>query len=560
MRRTALFAPLLLLATAGGALAQATPPFSRADTLRGSIGPGRAWWDVTYYDLSVRVNPADSSIRGHTGITYRATQPGRRMQIDLQMPLQVDSVLQDGRKLAHTRDGNVFFVDLPAEARAGEVKTIRVHYHGRPRAAKNAPWDGGFVWARDSTGSPFIATAVQGLGASAWWPNKDTQVEEPDSQRIAITVPDPLVNVSNGRLRSTVKNGDGTTTWEWFVRNPINNYNVSVNAARYAHFSDTFQGERGTLSLDFWPLQYNLERARAQWQQVKPVLQCFERWFGPYPWYEDGFKLVETPHLGMEHQSAVAYGNHYMNGYRGRDLSGTGLGLRWDFIIVHETAHEWWGNNITTKDLADMWVHESFGNYSESIYTECQQGKAAGARYQIGTRAAVQNDQPVIPAFGVNAEGSGDMYYKGGNMLHTIRQIVGDDEKWRGILRGLNITFRHQTVTGQQVRDYISREAGIDFGKVFEQYLTTTMIPVLEYRVTGDGVQYRWARVVPGFDMPVRVLAGTGGETLRPTTEWQTAPASVAAAARAAGGLRVDENYYVTVRNVNAGAAATATP
>ncbi|HEU4559033.1 MAG TPA: M1 family metallopeptidase, partial [Longimicrobium sp.] len=509
---------------------------------------------------NVRVNPADSTIRGWNGITYRATQPGRRMQIDLQAPLQVDSMVQDGRKVAFTRDGNAFFADLPADVAAGQVKTLRVFYHGRPRVAQNAPWDGGFVWGRDSTGSRFIATAVQGMGASAWWPTKDTQTEEPDSQRIAITIPDPLVNVSNGRLRNTVKNTDGTTTYEWFVANPINNYNVAVNAARYAHFSDTLQGERGRLTLDYWPLQYNLERARAQWQQVKPVLQCFERWFGPYPWYEDGFKLVETPHLGMEHQSAVAYGNRYMNGYRGRDLSGTGLGLKWDFIIVHETAHEWWGNNITTKDLADMWVHEGFGNYSESIYTECQQGKEAGARYQVGSRSQVQNDGPIIPAFGVNAEGSGDMYYKGGNMLHTIRQIINDDEKWRGILRGLNITFRHQTVTGQQVRDYISRQAGIDFGKVFEQYLTTTMIPVLEYRVSGSDVQYRWANVVPGFDMPVRVLAGTGGEILRPTAQWQTAPASIAAAARAAGGLKVDENYYVTVRNAAAGSGAAAKP
>ncbi|HET7463612.1 MAG TPA: M1 family metallopeptidase [Longimicrobium sp.] len=549
MRRSLLVAPLLLLATAGGALAQAEPPFTHADTLRGAIGPGRAWWDVTFYDLHVRVSPADSSIAGWNGITYRATHPGRRMQIDLQMPLQADSVVQDGRRLTYTRDGNAFFVDLPSEVAAGQTKTLRFYYHGRPRVAKNAPWDGGFVWTADSTGARWVATAVQGLGASAWWPNKDTQADEPDSQRIAITVPDPMVDVSNGRLRNTVKNADGTTTYEWFVAEPINNYDVAVNAGHYAHFTDTYPGEAGALTLDFWPLAGNLEKARAQWQQAKPMLQCFEHWFGPYPWYRDGFKLVETPHLGMEHQSAIAYGNHYQNGYRGRDLSHTGLGLRWDFIIVHEAAHEWWGNSITTNDLADMWVHESFGNYAESLYTECQQGKEAGARYQIGTRQNVQNDQPIIPAFGVNAEGSGDMYYKGGNMLHTIRQLVGDDEKWRGILRGLQSTFRHQSVSGMQVRDYISRQSGIDLGKVFQQYLETTMIPVLEYRTQGGAVQFRWANVVPGFDMPVRVLAGAGGTMLRPTTQWQTAPAAVAAAS-SDGGLRVDENYYVTVKKV----------
>ena len=546
MRRIALLACLLLLPAT--AAAQDTARFTRADTLRGSIGPGRAWWDAAFYDLHVRVNPADSSISGWNGITYRVTQPAREMQVDLQVPLEADSMVQDGRRVTYRRDGNAFFVTLPAQ-RVGERKTLTVWFHGRPRAARNPPWDGGFAWKRDSTGSAFIATAVQGLGASAWWPNKDTQADEPDSQRIAITIPDPLVNVSNGRLRGTTRNGDGTTTYEWFVASPINNYDVAVNAAAYAHFSDVYPGEGGRLTLDFWPLAIHEAAARRQFQQVKPMLQCFERWFGPYPWYEDGYKLVETPHLGMEHQSAVAYGNRYLNGYLGRDLSHTGLGLRWDFIIVHESAHEWWGNNITSKDLADMWVHESFANYAESLYTECQQGKEAGARYQIGTRANVQNDQPIIPPFGVNAEGSGDMYYKGGNMLHTIRQIVGDDEKWRGILRGLNRTFRHQTVTGMQVREYISRQAGIDLSKVFEQYLTTTKIPVLEYRIEGRTLRYRWADVVPGFDMPVKVrLSATGFTTLRPTASWQTTPFRLANRAD----FRVDENFYVIPRDLDA--------
>jgi aminopeptidase N len=542
MRRIALLACLLLPAAAA---AQDTARFTRADTLRGSIGPGRAWWDAAFYDLHVRVNPADSSINGWNGITYRVTQPAREMQVDLQMPLEADSMVQDGRRVSYRRDGNAFFVTLPTQ-RVGERKTLTVWFHGRPRAARNPPWDGGFAWKRDSVNRAFIATAVQGLGASAWWPNKDTQADEPDSQRIAITIPDPLVDVSNGRLRRTTRNGDGTTTYEWFVASPINNYDVAVNAATYAHFSDVYQGEGGRLTLDFWPLSFHEEAARRQFQQVKPMLQCFERWFGPYPWYEDGYKLVETPHLGMEHQSAVAYGNRYLNGYLGRDLSHTGLGLRWDFIIVHESAHEWWGNSITSKDLADMWVHESFANYAESLYTECQQGKEAGARYQLGTRANVQNDQPIIPPFGVNAEGSGDMYYKGGNMLHTIRQIVADDEKWRGILRGLNRSFRHQTVTGMQVREYISRQAGIDLSKVFEQYLTTTKIPVFEYRISGNTLSYRWADVVAGFDMPLRVGSADVWRSLHPTAQWQTLRLA------SPGDFRVDENFYVILRNLDA--------
>lgn len=544
MRKIALLACLLALPAA--AAAQDAAP-TRADTLRGSIGPERAWWDVAFYDLHVRVNPADSTVRGRNGITYRVVSPAREMQIDLQEPMRIDSVVQDGRRLAFRRDGNAFFVRTVAPQPVGARKTVTVHFGGRPRVATNAPWDGGFVWARDRAGRPWASTAVQGLGASAWWPNKDHQSDEPDSQRVAVTVPDPMVDVSNGRLRSTTKNRDGTTTYEYFVASPINNYNVSVNAGSYAHFSEVYEGEGGRLTLDFWPLAENLERARVQFAQTKPMLQCFERWFGPFPWYEDGFKLVETPFLGMEHQSAVAYGNGYQNGYRGRDLSGTGLGLAWDFIIIHEAGHEWFGNNITSKDIADMWVHEGFTSYSEGIYTECQQGKEAGGRYLVGLRSNIQNDRPVVGRYGVNQEGSGDMYYKGSNMLHTLRQIVADDEKWRGILRGLNETFRRQTVTGAEVQRYVSERAGMDFSRVFQQYLTTTQIPVLEYRIEGSTLSYRWANVVPGFDMPVRVTLRPGAfETIRPTERWQTTQTGVTNAAH----FRVDENFYVESRHI----------
>ena len=445
----------LLLIVASGASAQAPARFTHADTLRGSNGPGRSWWDATFYDLQVRIQPVDSTIRGQNTIRYRVLRPAREMQLDLQTPLEVDSIRQDGRALRHRRAGNAFFVALVAPQRAGTTKQLTVYYHGTPRAAKNPPWDGGLIWKKDSLGQAFIATANQGLGASVWWPLKDYDADEPDSQRVAITVPDPMVNVSNGRLRSTKANGDGTTTWEWFVTSPINAYGIAINAGTYAHWSERFAGEAGSLTLDFWPLAIHADTARVQWQQVRPMLSCFEHWFGPYPWYEDGFKLVEAPHLGMEHQSAVAYGNEFKNGYRGRDLSGTGLGLKWDFITVHESAHEWFANNITAKDNADMWVHESFANYAEGLYTECQQGKDAGAKYVIGTRTGIRNDKPIIPARGVNAQGSGDMYPKGGNMLHMIRHILDNDEAWRNILRGLNKTFWHQTVTGQQVRDYI---------------------------------------------------------------------------------------------------------
>jgi aminopeptidase N len=385
------------------------------------------------------------------------------------------------------------------------------------------------------------------MGASAWWPNKDTQADEPDSQRVALTVPDPLINVSNGRLRRVVHHPNGTTTYEWFAVNPINNYAIAVAAGVYEHYSEIYQGENGPLTMDFWPLAYHLDAAKRQFPQARTMMKCFEHWFGPYPWYEDGYKLLEVPNNGMEHQSAVSYGNRYANGYQGRDASGTGLGLKWDFIIVHESAHEWFGNNITSKDNADMWVHESFANYAEGLYTECLFGKEAGADYIIGNRRGIRNDVPIIPAYGVNAQGSGDMYPKGGEMLHTIRQIVNDDEKWRGILRGLNKTFGKQTVLGSQIEAYISREAGTDLSKVFDQYLRTTKVPVFEYRMKGSALEYHWANVVPGFDMPVRVR-GAGGEfqLLHPTEQWKTTPAGVTMAEP----IEVDRNFYVTSMKV----------
>ncbi len=531
---------VLFSASVGGEVAAQRPPrtFTHADTLRGSNGPGRAWWDATFYDLHVAVSPADSSIRGWNAITYRALKPSTEMQIDLQVPLEVDSMVQSGKRVTYRRDGNAFFAAVPSLA-AGASATVTVFYHGKPRAAMRPPWDGGFIWQQDSLGRRWIATANEGLGASVWWPNKDLLADEPDSQRIAITLPDSMADVSNGRLRSTKHNADGTTTYEWFVEDPINNYDVEVNAGQYAHWSDTFNGESGPLTLDFWPLSYHADTAKVQFQQAKSMLACFEHWFGPYPWYKDGYKLIEAPHLGMEHQSGVAYGNKFKNGYSGRDLSGTGEGLTWDFIIVHESAHEWWGNSITVKDAADMWIHEGFANYAEGLYAECKDGKEAGAQYIIGSRRNIRNDAPIIGTYGVNSEGSGDMYYKGGSMLHMIRQLVSDDEKWRSILRGIQSRFRHQTVTGQQIEDYMIQASGLNLAPIFQQYLTTPKVPVLEYKQTPDGTAYRWAEVVPGFAMPVRA----NGVLIHPTEAWKTMPR--------ADTLAVDPNFYVITRRLD---------
>lgn len=522
--------------------------FTHADTLRGSNTPERAWWDLKYYDLHVKVNPADSTLSGYNGIVYKVLKPASLMQIDLMEPLEADSMVQDGQLLQYRRDGNAFFVDLDKPQKTGTIHKIMVYYHGKPIVARRPPWDGGVIWEKDRDGNPWVEVTCQGMGASVWFPNKDQQWDEPDSVNIHITVPDTLLDVSNGRLRDKISNGDGTTTYNWFVSSPINNYDITMNVGKYAHFSDAYHGLNGLLTLDYWVLPYNMDKAKAQFEQVKSMLKCFEYWFGPYPFYKDGYKLVESYHLGMEHQGCVAYGNHYQNGYLGRDLSHTGWGLKWDFIIVHESAHEWWGNSITSKDVADMWVHESFANYAESLYTECLFGKNAGEAYVRGTRENVRNDKPVIGVFGVNDEGSGDMYYKGGNMLNTIRSIINNDAIWRNILRGLNKTFWHQTVTGKQIENYISSTSHQDLGKVFAQYLTTTKIPVLEYKIKDNRLSYRWSNVVKGFNMPVKVmLADSGYRFIRPSETWKATAIHLSNP----DNFKADDNFYIEVKKVD---------
>ncbi|WP_229206851.1 M1 family metallopeptidase [Dyadobacter crusticola] len=537
---------LLLLSAAAPGFSQ-DQKFTHADTLRGAITPQRAWWDLTHYHLKVTPNAKDSTLTGSTSITYKVLQPNQRIQVDLQQPLQISKVTQDGESLEFRRDGNAFFIDLKKKQEAGNTETIEVFYSGKPRLAKNPPWDGGVQWIPDGKGNTMISTSCQGLGSSVWWPCKDHMYDEPDSMKISITVPKNMTDVSNGNLLSVVDNDDNTRTFNWAVKNPINNYGVNMNVAEYVSWKETYKGEKGDLQLSYYVLPKNLEKAKEQFKQAPMMLKAFEHWFGPYPFYEDGYKLVEVPYLGMEHQSSVTYGNGYQMGYRGKDLSGTGWGLKWDFIVIHESGHEWFANNITYKDVADMWVHESFTNYSENLYTEYYFGKKAGSEYVIGTRKLIANDTPIVGIYGVNQEGSKDMYYKGGNMLHTIRQVVNDDEKWRQVLRGLNKTFYHQTVDGAQIEAYVSEKSGKKLSKVFDQYLRDTRIPTLEYAFGSKGLQYRWSNVVDGFDMPVKVQIGTGKEDfIYPTTEWKTLKT------KSEKTLTVDQNFYVEAKEVKA--------
>jgi aminopeptidase N len=520
--------------------------FTRADTLRGMLTPLRTCYDINYYHLDVKFDIDNKFISGNVLFKYTATQDFTKLQFDLFSNMKVEKVVYKGKEVPYTREFNAVFVTFPQIIKNGSKDEFTVFYSGNPTIAKRAPWDGGIEYNVDSLGHKWVSTACQGMGASVWWPTKDHQADEIDSALISISVPNGLKDVSNGRLRKATKLKDGYTRFDWFVANPINNYNIEANIGDYVHYSDTYVGEKGKLTLDFWPLSYNLEKAKKHWgANTKPMLKAFEHWFGPYPFYEDGYKLVETHHLGMEHQSGTAYGNHYQNGYLGRDLSGTGWGLKWDFIVVHESGHEWFANNITSKDLADMWIHESFTNYSESLFIEDNWGKQAGQEYVHGTRLGIQNDGPIIGPYNVNKEGSGDMYPKGGNLLNMIRTIINDDEKWRGILRGLNKTFYHQTVTYEQVVGYINEQSGKNLTPVFDQYLRHANIPTLEFMTIGGKLMVRWIADEHAFNMPVKVRL-KGGEYQFITPKTRFTPLNINGATK--DNIEVDTfNYYIGV-------------
>ena len=522
------------------AKAQEDLAFTQDDFLRGSITPEREWWDLTFYHLDIEVKPDQKYIQGKNTIRYKVLTPKEIMQIDLQPPLKIESITQGGQELSYKKEGeNAYMVLLINEQKVGDENEIVVHYSGHPKEAIRAPWDGGFSWKKDTKGRHFVATSCQGLGASVWWPNKDHMYDEVDSMAISVTVPKDLMNISNGRLKK-VEETDSTKTTHWYVDSPINNYGVNVNIGNYTHFSEKYQGENGELDLDYYVLPENLEKAKTQFKQTKLTMEAFEHWFGPYPFYKDGFKLVEVPYLGMEHQSSVTYGNGYQNGYRGTDLSDSGWGLKFDFIIIHEAGHEWFANSITYKDIADMWVHEGFTAYSENLFLDYHYGPKAASEYVIGTRKRILNDRPIIGRYNLNKRGSGDMYYKGANMIHTLRQLVEDDKKWRETLRKMNRVFYHQTVTSQQIENFLSEETGKDLSAFFDQYLRTNDLPLLEYHFDGKEIKYRYTQTVEDFDMPVRVFLDGKEHWIFPekNSKWKTEKLR-------GKELTIDTNFYI---------------
>ncbi|MCG9911989.1 MAG: M1 family metallopeptidase [Flavobacteriales bacterium] len=504
---------------------------TKADTVRGTYNANRSWWDVKYYGITVRPEFETRSLIGNVSITFEVLEkhPGY-MQIDLQEPLNIEAILLDDIPLSYERLEQAYLVRVSQDLPVGSEATVMIAYSGVPRAAVNPPWDGGLIWTRDKGGNPWISVACQGLGASVWFPCKDHVRDEPDrGASISVTVPANMINVSNGRFKRLTE-GANYNTFTWEVKNPINNYNITLNAGHYTHFGETYEGLNGPLALDYWVLKENESKARKHFpEQTRKMMQHFEYWFGPYPFYEDGFKLVETPFLGMEHQSAIAYGNGFRNGYLGTDLSGSGWGLKWDYIIVHEAGHEWFGNHISVQDVADLWVHEGFTTYSEVLYVESEFGKKAGGEYARGLRRSVVNDIPMIGVYDINREGSGDIYYKGVQLIHTYRQILNDDDKFRQMLHEMNRRFGMKTITTADVESLMEEFAGIPLQGFFDTYLRTTKVPRLEMMQMGKGKNATWnmrfIEVKKGFQIPV--LFTQNGVEYRVTISEEWSPVNI---------------------------------
>ena len=515
---------LIIIALSLSLYSASAQNFTRRDSLQGGLRPERTSFDVQRYDLNLKVDPDKKYISGYNNITFKVVENTSRIQLDLFENMKVDSIVYNKKKLAYKRDSDAVFITFAKELSKGSEEQVRFYYSGNPTVAVNAPWDGGFVFSNDAEQKPWIGVAVQGTGSSLWYPVKDHQTDEPDKgASIKVAVPNGLMNVSNGRFTGSEDLKNGYTRWDWEVKNPINNYDITLNIANYAHIHDTNNG----LDLDYYVLKSNEDKAKKHFVEVKQMLDCFESKFGRYPFFEDGYKLVETPYLGMEHQSAVAYGNKYKKGYLGNDISGTGVGMKFDYIIVHESGHEWFGNSITSKDIADMWIHESFTTYSEGVYVECRYGYDEAMKYINGQSNNVENRKPVIGIFGVNKEGSGDMYPKGALMLNTLRHIVNDDAKWWKLIFDYSNKFKKQVIETKDVVTFFNKETNMYLTTVFNQYLRYPNIPVLQLRLKNNTLEYRWQTDEPNFIMPVEVTVNSNTVRLIPTNKWQTEKASL---------------------------------
>jgi aminopeptidase N len=489
------------------------------------LSPARTCYDVKHYDLRLQINPDKKSIKGSNTITYQVQENTKLLQIDLEPSLKILAIRQGKKNLQFHRIERAVFVKLSKVQKKNDVHSIEVQYEGSPIAAKRAPWDGGFVWKQDASGKPWVGVACQGVGASVWYPCKDHWSDKPDSVRLQYDVPKGLMAVANGNLVKKEELAEASR-YIWKVSYPINSYNVTLNVADYRHFSDEYTAQDGQkLALDYYVLPENLEKAKKHFEQeVKKMLACYEKLFGKYPFWNDGYALVETPYLGMEHQGAIAYGNQYQMGYSNGDLTGTGIQRTFDFIIIHETGHEYWGNSISGYDKSDMWIHEAFCTYGEALYVECLQGKEKAFEYANGWKRIVGNDTPIIPQPFSNQEGSGDMYFKGALMLHTLRNVLDDDAKWFKIIYDFAQDFKGKITKTDEVLEYFERKMQKNVKPIFKQYLQHTQIPTFEYKVENNTLKYRWLADVAEFVMPIVLELGGKLVRLEANTSWQTLP------------------------------------
>ncbi len=491
--------------------------FTRKDSLHGGLRFERTCFDVQRYDLNITINPDEKSIVGFNDIAFKVVESTTKIQLDLFENMKIDSILHNNQKLEYVREFNAIFVQFPNQLEQNSTQMLRFYYSGKPKIALAAPWDGGFVFKKDRLGNPFIGVAVQGTGASLWHPVKDTQTDEPDlGATIKVAVPNGLMNVSNGRFTGSTDLKNGYTRWDWEVKNPINTYNITINIADYVHIHENHKG----LDLDYYVLRENEALAKEHFEEVKPMMDCFQSKFGAYPFKEDGYKLVETSYLGMEHQSAVAYGNKYLKGYLGGDLSGTGIGLLFDYITIHESGHEWFGNSITSSDIADMWIHEGFTQYTEIVFVECQFGYEKAMEYANGLKKNVSNDEPIIGPCCVNNKGSNDMYPKGALLLNTLRHVINDDDKWWAMILKYSETFRHKIIDTETVISFFNAESGMNLTPIFTQYLKHTEIPTLGLQIKKGKLNYIWSADVPDFKMPVDLIINGEKIRIEPTTHW----------------------------------------
>jgi len=499
-----------------GAAAADAPP-TRADILRGEYGRYRANNDLLYYHLDIRVDPERKFLSGKTTIRFRMLQDDTRIQLDLHAALQVDKILMGETALKYERELGTVFVDFPETLRAGRVYSIDFFYSGTPLETGRF---GGIAFRKDASGHHWINTACEGIGASLWWPNKDQWRDEVENMDISVAIPSDLVDVSNGKFAGKSELGDGYTRWDWKVQYPINNYDVSLNIGNYQHFSDRF----GDLPLDFYALPEDLDKAKKQFAQAKGMLEAYQHYFGEYPFQKDGYKLIQVPYSGMEHQSAVTYGNRFANGYLERDWTGVGISPRFDFIIIHESAHEWFGNSITAADVSDMWIHEGWATYLECLYVEYMYGKEDGLKYTNAYASKVRNRQPIITARGVNRTPPQDQYFKGALFLNTLRSVVNDDSRWWALIHDFYQKFKYQTIMTEDVVKFFNDRTGMNLTPIFNQYLRHTSLPELELKFdpAGGTVAYRWKADEAGFAMPVRVGTKDHWQLIQPTSEWAT--------------------------------------